>query len=406
MPMERVEADSVRLDDIRTPSGGGGLLSALQSTPGPAGIAAWIGARILKRPLRLGDIVIVAKHRDVSEVLRRDLDFRIGPVNAARIDAVNDPFVLGMDCCDQLMVERRALYSALSAVDLDALAKAAAVDADRLIADAGAGPLDVVGGYARLVAGRTAKRLFGVSGPDEPTFLEVARAIFAHTFLNIGGDKAIEARALKAAALMHSWLETEIARRRREGVTGTDFMGALMSQHQLDDDGVRRTLGGMLVGSVDTTATAVAKILAVFGGDRRMADAARRDCGDETRMYGWCLEALRRWPHNPGVLRQTVTDTTLNGVDVPADSKVFVWTQAAMQDADAFPEPTRMQPDRPMGGYLHFGGGLHPCAGRAVNRLQIPMLVSRLLDRGVDSVGALQWAGPFPDHLPVALRRS
>jgi cytochrome P450 len=77
-----------------------------------------------------------------------------------------------------------------------------------------------------------------------------------------------------------------------------------------------------------------------------------------------------------------------------------------MQDPAAFPAPGQMIPDRPAEGYLHFGGGLHPCAGRVLNDLQIPMLVSKLLIRGVARVGRVSWAGPFPDRLPLKLRRS
>ena len=398
----RAAADTIQLSDIRTPASSASLLLG----PTVPGIAAWLGVRLLGKPLRLGKTVIVARHRDVDEVLRRDLDFRIAPVNAERIDAVNDPYVLGMDRSDQLTVERRALYSALAAVDIGAIMERSAGDADRLLDAAGEGPIDVVSGYARIVAGATAKRLFGIAGSDEATFLEVARAIFAHTFLNLGGDKVIEARALKAATLMRAWFETEIARRRAAKITGSDFMGALMRQPQLTDDGVRRTLGGMLVGSIDTTASSVAKIVATLARDSELRAAARHDADDPVLTLGWCREALRRWPHNPLVLRKTVTDTTLNGVAIPAGSQVFAWTQAAMLDAEAFPDPQQMRPDRPAGGYLHFGGGLHPCAGRAINDVQIPMLVSKLLTRGMAKVGRIRWAGPFPDHLPVELRRA
>ncbi len=387
--------------DIRTPPSGGGLLKG----PTVQGWAAWWGVRLLNSPLKLGKTVIAARHRDVSEVLRRDLDFRIAPVNAARIQAVNGPFVLGMDRSDRLAIERQALYSGLAAVDLSDLQAKAAADADALIAAAGKGPIDAVGSYARVVAGRTAQRLFGITGPDEQTFQDVARAIFAHTFLNIGGDKVIEARALAAAAMMRSWLETEIERRRAAGVTGDDYMGALMRQPAFegDDDAVRRTLGGMLVGSVDTTASCVAKILYVYGKDKDLQARAVKDAGDLALTWGWCQEALRRWPHNPVVLRKTETPTELAGVEIPAGASIFVWTQAAMQDAEAFPEPDQLRPDR-TSGYLHMGGGLHPCAGRAVNDVQIPMLVARLLQRGIVKVGAVAWAGPFPDHLKITLK--
>jgi cytochrome P450 len=263
--------------------------------------------------------------------------------------------------------------------------------------------IDVIEGYARQVAGGTAQRLFGVSGADPTTFQEVTRAVFAHTFLNLGGDKVVRARAVSASKLMGAWLTDEIARRRAGGALGDDLMGALLRRRELDDDGVRRTLGGMMVGAVDTTASAVAKIIVMLGRNQALAAKVAKDADDPQRLVGWCRDVLRLWPHNPIVLRQAARATTLAGVDIPAGGRVFAWTQAAMFDAEAFPEPSQTRCDRPASAYLHFGGGLHPCAGRAINDRQIPMLVGKLLKRGLKRVGALAWAGPFPARLPATL---
>lgn len=62
--------------------------------------------------------------------------------------------------------------------------------------------MDVVGGYARLVATGTANRWFGIAGSDKALFMDVAR-------LNIGGDKVVEAGAVKASFLKHRWLSAE-----------------------------------------------------------------------------------------------------------------------------------------------------------------------------------------------------
>lgn len=385
---------------IRTPARSGWTLL----TPAVADFAARLGVRLLSRPLRIGRTAIAARYEHVREILDRDLDFRIAPVNAARIDAVNDPFILGMDRSERLTVEHRALYTALSSIDFRALVEGAREDADARLAQAGE-EIDAVEDYARAVAGRTARRLLGLVAPDDASLVEVARAIFSHTFLNLDNDEAVAARALNAAPLMRSWLETEIARRRQAGEPGTDLMGALMRRPQLDDDAVRRLLGGMLVGSIDTTATAVANIVVTFGRDRAFAALARRDVDDPGRLMGWCREALRRTPHNPVLVRETIADVELGGVSLAAGTRVFAWTQAAMQDATAFPEPRRMRPDREPGAYLHFGGALHACAGRRLNELQIPMLVAGLLRRGLERVGKVQWAGPFPAHLRVRLGR-
>jgi cytochrome P450 len=387
-----------KLASIAIPAGGGGVFleAALPR------LAARVAVRTFDKPFAIAGKVIAVRHRDVVEVLRRDLDFRIGPINGTRIDEVNGPFILGMDRGDQIATERHALYAAMAEVDFDALMRDAAEQADAILA-AVSTEIDAVSGYARLVAGRTAARLFGVSGPDRVTYLEVARSIFCHTFLNLNGDEAVRQRALMAAALMRGWLTEEIARRRASQDLGDDLMGALMRRGELDDDGVRRTLGGMLVGAIDTTASATAKILAMLGRDSALAAKVSKDADDPPALLGWCRDVLRLWPHNPIVIRQAPSDTNLRGVPVPAGAPVIAWTQAAMFDAEAFPDPEQIRPDRPATAYLHFGGGLHPCAGRALNDRQIPMLVGKLLRRGLARVGPVGWAGPFPAKLPVVL---
>lgn len=392
---------------IRTPPRGS---SAITQILGGRAVPAFLAKLGVRRalakggPLRFGRTVVAARHRDVTEMLRRDLDFLIGPVNAERINAVNGgPFILGMDRSVALIREREALYCALHALDMSTLATLIRAEATARLA-AGGARFDALADYARPVAAATARAVFGIAPENTALFTDAVRAIFAHTFLNLGGDKAVEARALAAAPLMQEWFACEIARRRESGALGDDLMGTLLSQARLDDEGVRRTLGGMLVGSIDTTTSVVARILTVVADDPelRARMVARWRAGGD--IYGLCLDALRRWPHNPILLRVAAGDTVLGGVAIRAGDRVVAWTEAAMQDPNAFPDPERAQPDRPMGCYLHFGAGLHPCAGRAINALQIPVLVGLLLDAGGVPIGKMGWAGPFPDTLPFRLR--
>jgi cytochrome P450 len=365
-------------------------------------------SRWWQKPLRFFDLVIVGRHADAVDVLSRDLEFRIGPINAAKIDAVNGPFILGLDRGAILVRERAALYRALAKVDLGRLRTQIESEAKSRIAAAGE-EIDAVGGYARPIAAMTAQALFGIYPTDMVLFMDVARAIFGHVFLNITDDKEIEARALRAAPLMRDWLLDEIRKRRASGARAPDMMDALLHDAQIPatDDGndlIRRTLGGMLVGSIDTTATCVAKILTMLGRDRALAEGIAADVGDFPKLHGWCWEALRRWPHNPLVQRSAAIDTRIAGLDISANDRIFVYTQAAMLDTSMFPDPQVLNPTRPLRPYLHFGGGLHPCAGRDVNAFQIPILVGELVRRGVKSVGTIDWvAGPFPDRLPVTL---
>lgn len=400
---------------IATPRGGDSFVSKLLRSQGFLDFtarAAWFLNGLAGGPVRVGSVVVAVSHADVSDVFARDLDFLIAPINADRIQAVNGPFVLGMDRDTVLVKEREALYSALRQVDRTALAAQVAAQAQTTIAGAN-GSLDVVNAYARPIAASSARFVFGLNGQDDRQFMDVARAIFAHTFLNLGGDKPIEQRALRAAALMSQWFRDEIARRVAAGEPGDDMMGGLIKDRlltthdgHLDQDAIRRTLGGMLVGAIDTTATAVAKIVAVLGKDRDLYKQMHADRADAAKMTMWCLETLRRWPHNPLVLRRAAVDTTLGGTNVKAGDTIVALTQAAMHDPNIFADPDLLRPDRPRAAYLHYGSGLHPCAGRAINDFQITTLVAKILERGFETTGSIVWAGPFPDELIVHFTRS
>ena len=66
--------------------------------------------------LKIGNTVIVSRWNDVQEVLSRDLDFLIEPVNKIRIERVNGPFILGMDRGAQHLAERDALLAGLCVI--------------------------------------------------------------------------------------------------------------------------------------------------------------------------------------------------------------------------------------------------------------------------------------------------
>ena len=389
--------------DITTPPAKFSLISSLLSSASVQYFAARLGARLAKfrgRPLRFGRTVLAIRYLDVAEMLSRDLDFRIGPINGEKIDEVNGPFILGLDRSATLIRERKALYCALSAFDLGAFAKRSRRRADARMSRLPA-RFDAVQDFARPLAAAAASDLFGVGSDNPAELAEIARAIFAHTFLNLSNDETIRQRALNAAPLLKHLLTREIERRRSTGKLGDDFMGQLLSQQQLDDDGVRRTIGGMLVGSIDTTTTAVAKIICVALKDNWLKRQIVSSIVRGEDIYGWSLEALRKWPHNPIVLREAAVDTELSGCAIRAGDKVIAWTHAAMLDPSAFPEPLLSLGDRDRSSYLHFGYGLHSCAGRIVNAVQIPILVKALMARGIRRNRRLGWAGPFPDRLPV-----
>ncbi len=391
--------------DIATPpgkpSGFGGLLTS-QGLTGWAARAGICLARLKGGPLSIGKTVIAARYCDVTDMFARDLDFLIQPTNGPGFETIDFRFVLGMDRSGELARERAALYKALVRVDMAKLELKALHSVHEAIAAAN-GVIDVVEDYARPIAAGTAQALYGIHPSDFGQLMDAARAVFYFCFFNANQEKPTETRAVAAAGLMTQWFNDEIAKRRKSGIHGDDMMGGLLDQPDVTDDQVRRTLGGMFVGSIDPIAGATARIISVMMADDDLRAKATRDANNLPALNQWCLEAMRRWPNGPIVARHAAQDTMLGGVAIPAGTTVIGWTQAAMYDPAAFPEPKVIRNDRAAASYLHYGGGLHPCAGRGVNAWQLPLLVGQLLKHSPTKLGKMAWAGPFPAHLTLHL---
>ena len=386
---------------------------ALARTARPK-LPAWAlrkGADALRRlapNLSVRGTRFVSGWSDLAQVLSDDVSFVIAPVNAVRFKEVGAPFLLGMDRSDRLMRQRKALYSALSAVEMGRVRNLIASESRLLLTNAASGlrRLEVVNGYSRLVAARAAVALFGIKGPTEPDLMRVARAIFGHAFLNANGDAQVRDRGIKAGQELSDWMTREMAARRAGAPVPPDFLAALMAQAPqsgLSDDEIRHNVAGMLVGAIDTTAGCVANIVTEIGADRSLALRVGNDLGDMDRLTGWCWEILRRRPFTPLIERVTVADAKVGGRAVKPGTKIIAVTLAAMRDPAAFPNPDRLDPTRPRDRYMHFGHGIHECAGRAINAFQIPTLVGNLLKFRPTQYGAPRMQGAFVDELVVAL---
>ena len=371
------------------------------------------GARLIAnmgpRYLRFGNIMAVFQWDDVDDVLARDGDFLIGPVNKERIEAVSGSFILGMDRSSELFAQRIATYDSMATADFNAVHQVVKEEPVKLLSAAAArdGKIDIVNGYARLVAGRVAAVLFGIKGPSEPDLLRVARAVFHETFLNLGNDEKVRKTGIAAGQELKSWIAAERAQRLSQGVLGNDMLGRLLLRERnglTSEADVSNILAGMLVGSIDTTATVVSNIMVEVLSDPVLAEGIRRDLKDRRRLYGWCWEALRRRPHNPVVIREAIEGTTAAGVPVKAGTRIFAVTVSAMQDERKFDQPKKLNPDRPPHLYMHFGRGMHLCAGRDVNAVQIPALVAALMRFHPTGAPKVKNAGPFPDNFIVGIR--
>ncbi len=112
-------------------------------------------------------------------------------------------------------------------------------------------------------------------------------------------------------------------------------------------------------------------------------------------------ETLRFEAPFRGHYRHVLNDTTLGGVDLPADSHLLLLWGAANRDPDHFDTPGVFRLGRAAAkGHISFGKGAHFCVGAALARLEAQIVLRMLLDR--TSVIEVADVGPW---LPSILVR-
>jgi cytochrome P450 len=79
--------------------------------------------------------------------------------------------------------------------------------------------------------------------------------------------------------------------------------------------------------------------------------------------------------------RRTLEEVTIRGVTIPAASSVNIFVGAANRDAEKFPDPEKLDINRPPTRSLGFGYGIHYCLGAALARMEGQVAFETILRR-------------------------
>lgn len=131
-------------------------------------------------------------------------------------------------------------------------------------------------------------------------------------------------------------------------------------------------------GGVDTTTNALAHCLDHLDRHR---DLRQRLVEDPSLILKAVDELLRVHPPVWSLSRRVLTPTTVGEARLEPGERVMASVLAANHDPSVFPDPQRVDMNRPANQHLTFGYGVHRCAGSYVARLELTVMIERILLR-------------------------
>ena len=250
------------------------------------------------------------------------------------------------------------------------------------------GQCDAAVRYSQQIPPKVISHLMGLDETMGEQFITWVRNV-----LEFGATDP-ELRARTGLEMLRFWF-AEIARRRAE--PSNDFMSWLLQQDldgvAVDDDHAASTFNLLLVAGIDTTWSSIGASLwhlATHPEDRKRLV-------EEPELMPIAVEELLRVYSPVTMGRLAIEDVTVNGVTIPAGSRVLMNFPAANRDPEVFPDPDTVVIDRAQNRHVAFGIGIHRCAGSNLARMEMQVALSVFLERipefELDDRAPVTWCG-------------
>jgi hypothetical protein len=250
------------------------------------------------------------------------------------------------------------------------------------------GSCDAAVQFAQQIPPKVIAHLMGLDEDMGDTFIQWVRNV-----LEFGATNP-ELRVATGLEMLRFWA-AEIAKRRAE--PADDFMSWLLQQdldgEPVDDDHAASTFNLLLVAGIDTTWSSIGSALwhlATHPDDRQRLVK-------EPELLPTAVEELLRVYSPVTMARLATEDVTVNGVTIPAGSRVLMNFPAANRDPEVFPDPDTVVIDRAHNRHVAFGIGIHRCAGSNLARMEMQVALSVFLERipefHLDDSAPVTWCG-------------
>ncbi|TWT97406.1 cytochrome P450 [Neorhodopirellula pilleata] len=385
-----------------------------------AAMSAWIAKhqltffwllRTFKPIFKKGDVYLVARYRDVVEVLNAKQAFFVTYGEKMSRLTNGGEFFLGMQPSETYERDVSNMREATRRTDAAQIIVPSIQQSADAIIKKSEGHLNVATDLGLIVPTHLTRDYLGITNDDDMRFAEHASLMFRYLFIP-DNPPEVDAKALRAATECREAIDQQIQDQKKNPNEMTVLGRCLQMQRdgfeRMDDVQIRSNLLGLLVGMIPTTAKCVAQALdQLLDRPQQLAGAQQAAlANDDELLSKYVFEALRFNPQNPGLFRVVAEDYRLAGKRLPVGARVVALTWSAMFDRRELDSPNEFRIDRPASHYLHFGAGMHECFGQRISQLQIPGILKPLLQqpglrRAEGDSGRLQMAGPFPSSLIV-----
>ena len=304
--------------------------------------------------------------------------------------------MIGMDPPDHTRL-RRLVQKAFTPRALETIRPRIEALVDELLeAAAPAGRMELIGEFAYPLPITVICELLGVPVSDQALFHELTERMLEDTAVE-AEQAAMMERNFEARLELQRYMADLAAERRAaprddlmSGLVAVAEAGDQLSEVELVETGMLLLLAGHVT-TVNLIGNGVLALL-------NQPDALQRMRDDPTVARAGVEELLRYDGPVHAVSRAATEDVELHGTTIRRGDLVMAQTAAANRDPARFPDPDRLDLDRPDNRHFAFGKGIHFCLGAPLARMEGQIAIPALLRRFPDLALATdtpRWTGSF-----------
>jgi len=272
------------------------------------------------------------------------------------------------------------------------------------------GSMDIVADLAYPLPSNVILDLLGIPRSGRPYIRASAEAIneFVATILFSGPQ--VWPRLAGVFAEVTAYLKSLIAERRKQ--PGQDLLTRMVQAEEngdmLSEDEIVIATNFLLFAGHETTANLIAVgLYYLLQNPEQMAQLR----ADPSKIPLAVEELLRYVSAVHTLARRTTQQVTIRGITIPQDSSIYLLIGAANRDPERFPDPEKLDINRPPLRSLGFGYGIHFCVGAALARMESQVAFETIIKRLPDLKMAIETPEFRPNYslrglkaLPVEFR--